>query len=395
MTMTPSATPGPTPGKPQPTRPALRIGSLSLDAPVVLAPMAGVTNAPFRTLCRRYGAGLYVSEMVLARSLLEGGMKSWQRVAFAEGEWPRSMQLYGSDPVVVGEAVRLIVGEGLVDHVDMNFGCPAPKVTRKGGGSAVPAKPKLLRAIVAAATHAANAESGGRVPVTIKFRIGIDDSLITFLDAGRIGEDEGCAAVSLHARTAEQRYSGKARWSAIGELKQAVTSIPVLGNGDIWDAPDALAMMAETGCDGVVIGRGCLGRPWLFRDLVDVFNGRPVKGAPTVGELLPVLREHAELLVAWYGDRQGIRDFRKHPGWYFTGYAVGPDVRRRMANLTSLADLDDVLATIDPSTPAPAGPTIPRGHTNGPKPVHLPENYLKHLDDDTPPSADADMVSGG
>jgi nifR3 family TIM-barrel protein len=372
----------------------LRIGPIELAVPVVLAPMAGVTNAPFRTLCRRYGAGLYVSEMVLARALLEGGMKSWKRIAFAPDESPRSMQLYGTDPKVVGEVVRMLVGGGHIDHLDMNFGCPAPKVTRKGGGSAVPAKPKLLQSIVAAATTAAREESGGRVPVTIKFRIGLDDRITTFLDAGRIGEAEGCAAVSLHARTAEQRYSGSARWSAIGELKQAVQSIPVLGNGDIWDAPDALAMMRETSCDGVVIGRGCLGRPWLFRDLVDVMAGRELTPAPPAGGVVTVLREHAQLLVDWYGERLGMRDFRKHPSWYLTGYGVGPEARRRLAQVSTLQELDDIIAMIDPATPAPAGRTIPRGHTNGPKPVHLPDGYLDHLDDDTPPVGD-DLVSGG
>ncbi len=284
----------------------LRIGPLELPVPVVLAPMAGVTNAPFRTLCRRSGAGLYVSEMVLARALVEGGWKTWQRVAFAPGESPRSMQLYGTDPQVVAEAVRRLTGEGAADHIDMNFGCPAPKVTRRGGGAAVPARPGLLRAIVRAAVRAADAETGGRVPVTIKFRIGLDDARTTHLTTGRIAEEEGCAAVALHARTAEQRYSGRARWPAITELKQAVTSIPVLGNGDIWDAPDAIAMMRETGCDGVVVA-GCLGRPWLFRDLVDALHGRPVRPAPVLGEVLPVMREHAALLADWYGERLGLR----------------------------------------------------------------------------------------
>ena len=248
----------------------LALGSLSVWPPVVLAPMAGVTNAPFRRLCRRYGAGLYVSEMVLADALLHGSARTVRMVTFNDDESPRSVQLYGSDPATVGQAVRTLVGEGRVDHVDLNFGCPARKVTRKGGGAAVPLKPRLLAAIIAAAVTAAAPEG---VPVTVKFRKGISDDLLTFLTTGRVAEAEGAAAVALHSRTVEQHYAGEADWAAIAELKGAVTSIPVLGNGDIWEAGDALAMLAATGCDGVVVGRGCLGRPWLFADLVAVLNG--------------------------------------------------------------------------------------------------------------------------
>jgi nifR3 family TIM-barrel protein len=371
----------------------LRIGPLTLDVPVVLAPMAGVTNAPFRSMCRAYGAGLYVSEMMMARALLNNeGAKSWQRAAFAPDESPRSMQLYGTDAAIVGEAVAMLCGNGMVDHIDMNFGCPAPKVTRKGGGSAVPARPGLLRAIVRAAVTAA--EPYG-IPVTIKFRIGINDSLTTMLTTGKIGEEEGVKAIALHARTAEQRYSGHAKWEAIAELKQHVTTIPVLGNGDIWDAHDALDMMRKTGCDGVVVGRGCLGRPWLFRDLVDVFAGRPIQPAPTTGEIMPIMAHHAQGLVDWYGPR-GIKDFRKHAGWYLTGYGVGPDIRRRLASVNSVSELEDAFAEIDPSITVPEGPTIPRGHTTPPKPVHLPDGWLDHPDDATPPSPEADeIVSGG
>ena len=252
----------------------LRIGPLPVWPPVVLAPMAGVTNPPFRTLCRRYGAGLYVSEMITARALVEGNRKTLLLASFGAEEAIRSLQLYGVDPRYVGEAVRILVGEGRVDHLDMNFGCPVRKVTSKGGGAAIPLKPRLLRNIVRAAVEAA-----GAVPVTIKFRIGIDERYQTHLEAGRIGQEEGCAAVALHARTAAQLYDGEARWEAIAELKQAVTRIPVLGNGDVWEAEDALRMMRATGCDGVIVGRGCLGRPWLFRDLASVFDG-PRAGEP-------------------------------------------------------------------------------------------------------------------
>src|SRR4029079_10411255 len=209
----------------QPGRPnefaSLHIGPLRVWPPVVLAPMAGVTNYPFRAVCRRFGAGLYVSEMINARPLVDGRDKTLKLADFGPGESPRSMQLYGTDPFYIGEAVKRLVGEGKIDHLDMNFGCPVPKVTRKGGGAAIPLKPNLLRNIVQAAVR--NAES---VPVTIKFRMGINADHLTFLSSGRVAEDEGCAAVGLHARTAAQLYHGHADWSAIAELKAAV-SIPV------------------------------------------------------------------------------------------------------------------------------------------------------------------------
>ena len=395
----------------------LSIGSLTLSHPVVLAPMAGVTNAPFRELCRRYGGALYVSEMVMARAVLERSPRTMRMIQFGDNETPRSLQLYGTEPSSLGEAVRRLVGGGEVDHIDMNFGCPAPKVTRNGGGSAVPVKRALFRSIVRAAVVAAVAESGGNVPVTIKFRKGINDDLLTFLEAGLIGEEEGVAAVSLHARTAEQLYSGDADWSAIAELKAAVTSIPVLGNGDIWEAQDAVRMVAETGCDGVVVGRGCLGRPWLFGDLVAIFEGKDVPPPPPLGEVMVTMREHAALLVEHFdglplsrkrarlaaggdaleehGNGKGIRDFRKHAGWYMTGYAVGSDVRRRLGMVSSLDELDDVLAELDPTLKmVEGGRRFKRGHTNGPRPVHLPYGYLDDRDDPTPPSLDAEIAGG-
>jgi nifR3 family TIM-barrel protein len=370
---------------------AIPIGPLSVWPPVVLAPMAGVTNPPFRTLCRRYGAGLYVSEMITARALVEGNRKTLLMASFGKDETTRSLQLYGVDPYHVGEAVKLLVDEDRVDHLDMNFGCPVRKVTSKGGGSAIPLKPRLLRSIVAAAVRHA-----GRVPVTLKFRVGIDDRYETFLDSGRIGQEEGCAAVGLHARTAAQLYDGEARWDAIARLKQAVTRIPVLGNGDIWEAEDALRMMRTTGCDGVIVGRGCLGRPWLFRDLADVFSGSEPENPPDFGGVVDVMLEHAGLLAAWLGEEGAMRAFRKHSSWYTKGFRGGAPLRERLMHVTTLAELRSVLATADRSQPFPPDAMrVPRGKSAGTQKVALPEGYLDDLEDATPPGVLAEAADSG
>jgi nifR3 family TIM-barrel protein len=371
---------------------ALRIGPLRVWPPVVLAPMAGVTNPPFRTLCREFGAGLYVSEMITARALVEGNPKTMLMASFAPGETTRSLQLYGVDPHYVGEAVRRLVGEGRVDHLDMNFGCPVRKVTSRGGGAAIPLKPRLLRNIVRAAVQAA-----GAVPVTVKFRKGIDERYITYLDAGRIGEEEGCAAVGLHARTAAQLYDGHADWDAIARLKEHVRGIPVLGNGDIWEAEDALRMMRTTGCDAVIVGRGCLGRPWLFRDLADVFDGREPRDPPPFGEVADIMVEHARLLVAWLGNEEpAMRAFRKHSSWYTKGFAGGAALRERLMHVSRLDELAAVLAGIDRHQRfPPTAMRVPRGKTSGTQKVALPEGYLDELDDATPPPVEAEAADSG
>jgi nifR3 family TIM-barrel protein len=379
--------------------------------PVVLAPMAGVTNAPFRSLCRSFGPGLvYVNEMIMAAALVYGNPRTRSMVSFAPDETFRSLQLYGSDPGIVERAVDVLGEEDLVDHIDLNFGCPAAKVTRKGGGAAVPLKKNLLAEIVRAAVRA-GARDG--IPVTCKFRMGIDDDLLTYLDTGRICRDAGAVMIALHARTAQQHYAPRARWEAIAALKQHVDGIPVLGNGDIWCADDALRMVRETGCDGVVIGRGCLGKPWLFRDLVDAFNGRAVHPVPRLGEVLDVMVAHAESLMRHHRDNarndiirnditgnddtKGIREFRKHCGWYLTGYPVGPEVRRKFSEVSTLDDVRTIAGSLDRTLELVAGgERLARGHTNGPIKVVLPHGYLDHLDDLTvPDDALLTTMSGG
>jgi nifR3 family TIM-barrel protein len=362
----------------------LSIGPLSVWPPVVLAPMAGVTNLPFRSLCREYGAGLYVSEMITARAWLLGNRRTLLLASSAECEKPRSVQIYGSDPKDVGEMARGLVEQG-VDHLDLNFGCPVPKVTRLGGGSAIPLKPRLLARILRATV-----KSAGAVPVTIKVRKGIDESLTTCFDAGRVAEEEGAAAIGLHARTAAQLYSGEADWNAIRELKSRV-SIPVLGNGDVWECWDALRMLRETRCDGVIVGRGCLGRPWLFRELAQVFDGREPDAPPALGAIVRIMEDHAQRLVAFFGEREGMLQMRKWCAWYTKGFAGSASVRAVLSKLDSLEDMRRELARLDPAEPFPlSGLRAHRAKGSRTQRVALPEGYLDALDDDTPPRSPHD-----
>lgn len=357
----------------------LRIGPIQLEAPVVLAPMAGITNTAFRRLCREYGAGLYVSEMITSRALVERTPLTMRLISHHESETPRSIQLYGVDPKTVSEAVTMLVAEDRADHIDLNFGCPVPKVTRKGGGAALPWKLGLFREIVEGAVKA-----GGSVPVTVKMRKGIDADHLTYLEAAKAARDAGVASIALHARTASDFYSGNADWSAIATLKEAVTDVPILGNGDIWSGADAVRMVEQTGCDGVVVGRGCLGRPWLFGDLVSAFRARDGHtdaepfAQPTLGQVAVAIRRHTELLVEFFDDEaRACRDIRKHVAWYFKGYPVGGELRSALATVESLQQLDDLLGTLDWSLPYP-GEAVegPRGRAGSPKRPALPDGWL-------------------
>lgn len=361
--------------------------------------MAGVTNVAFRTLCRELeqskvgtASGLYVCEMVTARALVGRHPVTMRMTTFSPDESPRSLQLYTIDPATTYAAVKMVADEGLADHIDMNFGCPVPKVTRHGGGAALPFKRRLFGQILAAAIRATE---GTTIPVTVKFRIGIDDAHHTHMDAGRIAEAEGAAAVALHARTAVQRYSGTADWEQIAQLKQHVQTIPVLGNGDIYDVSDALTMMATTGCDGVVIGRGCLGRPWLFAELSAAFTGNPAPIPPTLGEVADIVRRHGELLAAHLGEDKGMRDIRKHIAWYLHGFPAGTGLRRELALVKTLGELDFLLNRLDDTTPFPAAGMGPRGRQGSPARVALPEGWLSDPDDCTVPAGADIMHSGG
>ena len=361
---------------------SLQYGGITIATPVVLAPMAGITNTAFRRLCREYGGGLYVSEMVTSRALVERTEESMRLIGHHESEDIRSVQLYGVDPKTISEAVTMLVSENRADHIDLNFGCPVPKVTRKGGGAALPYKQDLFSAIVNSAVKAA-----GDIPVTVKMRKGIDADHLTFLDAGKAARDAGVAAVALHARTASEYYSGKADWNSIYELKDQLRDVQVLGNGDIWSAGDAIRMMRETGCNGVVVGRGCLGRPWLFADLQAAFEEyarNPNSDAavdpvqPTLGQVAEAFKKHAVLLVEFFeSEERACRDIRKHVAWYFKGYPVGGEFRAALAQVESLQQMDDILGTIDWAAPYPGELAEgPRGRLGGAKTCALPENWL-------------------
>lgn len=346
--------------------------------PVVLAPMAGITNPAFRTLCREFGpGGIYVCEMITSRALVERVPKTMRLIEHSADENIRSIQLYGVDPATVRKAAHLLASEDRADHIDLNFGCPVAKVTRRGGGAALPWKHELFEAIVTAAVEAAQPFG---VPVTVKMRMGIDDDHLTYLQAGATAARVGAAAVALHARTAQQYYGGKADWSAIARLREHVPAdVPVLGNGDIWSAQDALDMVAQTGCDGVVVGRGCLGRPWLFADLTAAFQGEDIAVTPALGAVADTVQRHAELLAEHFGDEShACRDIRKHMAWYFKGYPVGGPTRSELSNTQSLAHLAETLSTLDRDMPYP-GDTAegPRGRTSRAKRVTLPHEWLE------------------
>jgi nifR3 family TIM-barrel protein len=371
----------------------LVLGNLRVGTPVVLAPMAGITNAAYRRLCREQGAGLYVCEMITSRGVVERDATTLSMLVFDELEDIRSVQLYGTDPTYIGKAAEILCGEYGVGHIDLNFGCPVPKVTRKGGGGALPWKRTLLGEILTSAVGAA--EPYG-VPVTMKTRKGIDDDHLTYLDAGRIAEETGVAAIALHGRTVSQAYSGQADWDAIGQLAQHV-DIPVLGNGDIWEAQDAIRMVRQTGAAGVVVGRGCLGRPWLFRDLAAAFAGEALATLPDLGEVKQMMRRHAELLTVHMGEERGCKEFRKHISWYLKGFSAGGELRRSLGLVSTLADLDRLLTRLDDREPFPVAELgTPRGRQGNPRRVVLPEGWL----DDTDGSfylvrEDASELSGG
>jgi len=365
-----------------------------LTTPVVLAPMAGITNAAFRRLCREQGAGLFVSEMVTARALIERREDTFRLIKPGVGEKPRSIQLYAVDPIVLGKAVDLLGSEDLADHIDLNFGCPVPKVTRRGGGAALPYKRRLFSAIVESAVKAASKYG---IPVTVKMRVGIDDQYQTYLESAKSAADLGVTWVALHARTAAQLYEGRSDWNKITQLVEhlSVTGVPVLGNGDIWSGQDAVAMMEQTGCAGVVVGRGCLGRPWLFADLVSAINGENKRVNPNLFEVRQIMLRHGQLLVDYFeNEDRAMRDIRKHMAWYLKGFSVPREIRANLGMVESLNQMEQLLSGLDNQPYPEQIGDGPRGRTSHGREVKLPDGWLNDPDEFATISID-DAISGG
>lgn len=354
----------------------VRLGNLRVETPVVLSPMAGETNWPFRVICEGYGkSGLYVGEMITARAIVANNDKAWRLTRFAPSERIKSLQVYGVNPQWTGKAVRAIVERVHPDHIDLNFGCPVAKITRHGGGSALPWKEDLFAADVRAAVKACEGEG---IAVTAKIRVGIDADHETYLQAGHIAQEEGVAAVTLHARTTAEFYGGHSDWSKIRRLKQELR-IPVFGNGDIWSAEDALEMVRETGCDGVAVARGAMGRPWIFANIRNAFAGSAERINPSLGEVGQIILRHSRFMIDFYdGDeRHAIHDMRKHIASYLRGFPVGGAVRRQFMSAETLDDVKKMVDGLDPDLHIPDSAVgAPRGRVKFQRKVHLPYGWL-------------------
>ena len=313
----------------------LTIGNVELTNPYILAPMAGVTDLPFRLLCREQGAGLLCMEMVSAKAIQYNNKNTKALLEIHPEEPPVSLQLFGSDPEVISEIAKQIE-ELPFSILDINMGCPVPKIVRNGEGSALMKQPKLVYEIVSKTVKAI------KKPVTVKIRKGFDDSCINAVEIAKIIEDAGASAVAVHGRTREQYYSGKADWDIIRQVKEAV-SIPVIGNGDVVSGASAIAMQKETGCDGVMIGRGAQGNPWIFSELLAYDRTGEMPARPTIEEIKEMIYRHARLQVKYKGEYLGIREMRKHVSWYTSGLPNSAKLRGEINAVESLVELEKLL----------------------------------------------------
>lgn len=304
----------------------MKIGDINIEIPIFLAPMAGVTDYPFRVLCKAQGASVVYSEFVSAHGIIRENAKTWHMIEFTDFERPIGIQIFGDSPEVMSRAARMVVDKFSPDILDINYGCPVPKVTKRGAGSAALRDLCLMDDITAAVV-----ESVPEVPVTVKMRAGWDANSIVVPEVGPRLEKLGIKAMALHPRTTKQSYTGEADWSLIKALKES-TSLPVIGNGDVKSPDDVMRMMEETGCDGVMIGRSALGNPWFFRDVVALYKGETIPPEPTIVDKVSHCRRHFDHMVDWHGERIGTNLMRKHFGWYIRGFNGASPYRKALVS---------------------------------------------------------------
>lgn len=312
---------------------SLRIGNVDIPNNLILAPMAGVTDLPFRLICKEAGAGLLCMEMVSAKAIFYNNKNTEELMRIEEGEWPVSLQLFGSDPDIISEMAKRIEDRPF-SILDINMGCPVPKVVNNGEGSALMKNPKLVEEIITKTVRAIHK------PVTVKIRKGFDEANVNAVEIAKIAEACGAAAIAVHGRTREQYYSGKADWDIIAKVKQAV-SIPVIGNGDITDGQTAKKMLEETGCDGLMIGRAAMGNPWIFRDIAAYLNEGMILERPDREEMKKTILKHADLMLLYKGEYTGIREMRKHISWYTKGIPGSAKFRNEINQMESFSQLKE------------------------------------------------------
>ena len=313
----------------------MNIGNIELSAPLALAPMAGITDLPFRLICRRLGCGMTVSEMVSAKGLLYKNVKTTEMLRIDDGERPTAIQLFGSVPAELAEAARMVEASS-ADMIDFNMGCPVPKIVNNGEGSALMKNPQLAHDILAAMVKAV------KIPVTVKFRAGWDDNNRNAVEIARAVEAAGVSAVAVHGRTRQQFYEGKADWSIIADVKQAV-KVPVFGNGDIFTVADGLRMLEQTGCDGFMIARGAQGNPWIFSQILHYFETGEHQEKPSFEEVRRMILRHARMMIEFKGEYTGIHEMRKHTAWYTAGYPHSSRLRAAVNTVESLEQLEELL----------------------------------------------------